>query len=594
MRGRLAVACVVLFGSACTEPAREARTVRPPPVRKTGAVTLSIVGTNDLHGALERLPLLAGFVSNLRAARAADGGGVLLVDAGDMFQGTLESNINEGADVVAAYNAMGYQAAVIGNHEFDFGPEGPAVTAKSIEEDPRGALKARAAEAKFPILATNVFDARSNARIKWPNMVGSVVVDVAGVKVGIVGASTESTPFTTMPANFLGLKIAPPAIAIAAEAKMLRDEGATVIVVAAHLGSKCTDLSHPTDTSSCDRGEELFKMIADLPKGMVDVIVAGHTHAAVAHRIDDISVIESYSSGRAFGRIDLRISDGHVTSTRIQQPHELCPRPLDPKGTPDKENDRDGTPVAVADCRPGDYEGKPVIPDPVVQKIVDASLAKAGERRAQPLGVTLTKPVTRSYGTESAEGNLFCDLMLAAQPTAEVAMTNGGGLRADIPGGALTYGRLFEAMPFDNRFALVDVKGSHLRRLVTTNLQRNGGIFSWGGLTAKARCVAGKLDVQIAVKGKPLADHAAYKLVTSDFLASGGDGVVGRLKLPDGAIQPTDVIIRDAMADVLRKQGGTLDPASYFSPLKKRLDYEGQRPVSCGGAGATPSTQEPD
>ena len=71
------------------------------------AVTLTIVGTNDLHGALDRLPVLAGFVANVRAARAADGGGVLLVDAGDMFSGTLASNLTEGADVVRVYNQLG-------------------------------------------------------------------------------------------------------------------------------------------------------------------------------------------------------------------------------------------------------------------------------------------------------------------------------------------------------------------------------------------------------------------------------------------------------------------------------------------------------
>src|SRR6185295_14370744 len=106
--------------------------------------------------------------------------------------------------------------------------------------------------------------------------------------------------------------------------------------------------------------------------------------------------------------------------------------------------------------------------------------------------------------------------------------------------------QLFEAMPFDNRFAVVDVRGKHVRRLVTTNLQHGGGIFSWGGLTAKARCKAGELDVEIKIAGKPLADDARYTLVTSDFLASGGDGVIGRLKLPTGAIKPTDTIIRDA------------------------------------------------
>src|SRR5438445_4755858 len=90
-------------------------------------VTLSIVGTSDLHGAafsgngLGGLPLLAGYVNNLRAARAADGGAVLLVDSGDTFQGDVESNLSEGALVVDAYNAMGYTAEAVGNHDFDFG-----------------------------------------------------------------------------------------------------------------------------------------------------------------------------------------------------------------------------------------------------------------------------------------------------------------------------------------------------------------------------------------------------------------------------------------------------------------------------------------
>src|SRR5215207_7116854 len=75
-----------------------------------GALTISILGTSDLHGALDRLPVLAGYVDNVRAARRADGGGVIVLDAGDMFQGTLESNLNEGQAVIAAYGAIGYTA----------------------------------------------------------------------------------------------------------------------------------------------------------------------------------------------------------------------------------------------------------------------------------------------------------------------------------------------------------------------------------------------------------------------------------------------------------------------------------------------------
>jgi 2',3'-cyclic-nucleotide 2'-phosphodiesterase (5'-nucleotidase family) len=555
------------------------------PQVKRGAVTLTIVGTNDLHGALERLPLLGGFLANLRAARAADGGGVLLVDGGDMFQGTLESNLAEGADVVRAYNALGYAAVAVGNHEFDYGPEGPAATAATPQDDPRGALKARAREAKFPFVVSNIIETATGARIAWQNMPASTLVEVAGIKVGVIGASTESTPYTTMPANFAGLQVIPPAPAIAEQAKALRAQGAQVIVATMHIGSSCKNYDNPDDASSCDKREEVFKLLAGLPRGTVDVIVAGHTHAIMAHRIDGVAVIESGAAGRAFGRVDLRIGpDGRITDVHIDKPHFLCAL------------DSHGNPVPVATCAPGEYEGKPVVADPEIQKIVDVALARAGERRKEKLGITLTQIVTRKHATESAEGNWFCDLMLVARPDAQVAMTNGGGLRADVPAGEVTYGQLFEALPFDNRFAIVDLTGKDLRALVTTNLQHGGAFLSWSGLTAKARCKADKLDVQIRVAGKPLDDNARYKLATSDFLASGGDGVIGRLKLPDGAIHMTDTIIRDALSEVLHGFRGTpkavIDPARLYAKTAPRLDYEGSRPVRCG---ASPGTnQEPE
>jgi 5'-nucleotidase len=577
---------VALLAAACSQPATPKKDPGPrlPPKEKAGSVTITIIGTNDLHGALERLPLLGGYVANVRAARAKDGGGVLLLDAGDMFQGTLESNLSEGADVVRAYNQLGYTAAAVGNHEFDFGPIGPAVIAASVEEDARGALKARASEAKFPFVSANILDKASGARIKWPNMPASTLVEVANVKIGVIGASTESTPYTTMPANFAGLAISPPAQAIADEAKQLREQGAQIIAVTAHIGSKCAKHDNPTDLSSCDPNEELFLVIKDLPKGTVDVFVAGHTHSVIAHRIADIAVIESYSSGRAFGRVDLRVAaDGHVTSAKIWKPQLLC------------TGDEKSTPVPAAECKPADYEGAPVVADAAIKTIVDEALAKAGARRSEKLGVTIAATILKSYGTESAEGNLFGDLMIAARPEVQVAVTNGGGLRADIPAGPLTYGQIFEAMPFDNRFAVVEVKGSHLRKLVSTNLQRGGAILSWGGLAAKARCKNNKLDLTITVGGKPLDENKTYKLATSDFLASGGDGLIGRLKLPEGAVKMTDVIIRDAMVDVLKKKKGTIDPKDYFSPTKKRMDYEGERPVTCIKPG-TPNarSQEPE
>src|SRR4029079_6864355 len=138
-------------------------------------VTLSIVGTSDLHGAalpasgLGGLPLLAGFVNNLRAARAADHGAVVLLDSGDTFQGGIESDLSEGAMVVAAYNAIGYTAEAIGNHDFDFGSVDDPDSAQTAA-DLRGAIKARAAEARFPFLAANLIDEASGRVVEWPNV----------------------------------------------------------------------------------------------------------------------------------------------------------------------------------------------------------------------------------------------------------------------------------------------------------------------------------------------------------------------------------------------------------------------------------------
>jgi len=551
---------VLVAVAACSAPAHEPVTPPPP----AGPHTLTLIGTNDLHGQIERVAILAGYVANVRAARAADGGAVVLVDAGDMFQGTLESNLAEGADVVRAYNRLGYAAAAIGNHEFDYGPVGPHVTA-APGEDPRGALEARIAEAKFPILSANLAD-EQGARVPWAKP--SVIVDTGFVKVGILGISTASTPTTTMPANFKGLRILSAAHAIVEEAKALRAQGAGVVIATMHVGSDCTQLDNPEDDSSCDRDTELYKVMADVPAGTLDAIVAGHTHAGVAQKIAGTPVIESFSQGRAFGRIDLTIAGGKPTATHIYAPQLICP--LDERKNP----------VPVAACHPDAYEGKAVVSDDAIVKIAAESIARAGAKRDEKLGVTLSAIVTKAYKEESAEGDLFCELMLAAQPGADVAMTNGGGLRTDLPAGDLTYGQFFEAMPFDNRFSLVDVTGAQLRELVTKNLEASGGILSWANLWATASCDAGKLRVDIDVAGKPLDDGKRYSLVTSDFLTSGGDQTFARLGLAPSAIHATDMVIRDGMADVLRsKKGTTIDPATLLA--RRHLQYSGNRPVHC-------------
>jgi len=274
-------------------------------------VVITVIGTNDVHGALLSedgaggLITLSGYVNAVRAARMEDDGAVLLIDAGDMWQGTLESNLSEGASLVEAYNSLGYAAAALGNHEFDFGPVGPAPIPKSATDDPRGALKQRAIEAEFPFLAANLIDQSTGEPVEWTNVQPSVLIDVKDIKVGIIGVMTKNALANAIAANTTGLLIAPLAQTIENEARALRKSGATVIIVSAHAGGECTEFEDPLDTSSCYQESEIFGVANSLPTGLVDHIFAGHSHAGVAHIVNDISISEAYKSARAFSRVDL-------------------------------------------------------------------------------------------------------------------------------------------------------------------------------------------------------------------------------------------------------------------------------------------------
>ena len=224
---------------------------------------------------------------------------------GDIFQGTLVSNLSEGAVMVDAFNLLGIDAVAVGNHEFDYGPVGPAVVATAPGEDPLGALKARIAQAQFPFLAANIVEASTGAPPAWLH--GTALRTVEGVRVGIIGLITMDTPTSTNPLNVAGLRFLPLAPVAKAAAKQLRGQGADVVVVVAHAGGRCEDLADPHDLTHCKAGEEIFSMLEELPPGTVDAVVAGHTHRTVGHFVNGTPVIETSALGRSFGLISLEL-----------------------------------------------------------------------------------------------------------------------------------------------------------------------------------------------------------------------------------------------------------------------------------------------
>lgn len=564
MHSKAAAWSSLLLLACASAKGKDASAEAAPPV------TLSIVATNDVHGQLERLPILSGFVENVRKARAADGGGVLLVDAGDAFQGTIESSSNEGATVFAAFGQMGYASLSLGNHEFDYGPVGPASMACAPGMDPQGAIKARIAEARFPVLSANLVTTEGKPP-PWKNLAPSTLTTVRGVRIGIIGLITAEAAEVIKSPNFIGLKVSPLVDAAIREAKALREKKADLVVVVAHAGGECTHFEAPEDLSSCDPNQEIFKFARGLPPGLVDVIVGGHRNAAVAHSVQGVPVVHVPSHLVGFSRVDV-VLDGsthRVLEKRIHPPHPVC------QSAPEEP------------CDPGIYENAKVEADPKVLAVVRPAVEAARALRDRSLGVKVESTFQVKKLRETALGNLFADLMREAVPGADAAFGNAGSVRDDLPAGVLTFGHLHHTMPFDNQLAKLRLTGAQLRRLMTVNVtQRGHGPLALSGAFVIGVCTGGQPDVTLTrPNGAVIRDDEELLVVTNDFIALGGDGLLPAIGLPESKIEyDAGNTVLDVIIAGLEKRH-TISPLdkALFDPERPRIRLQGGFPLVCGG-----------
>ena len=553
---RCSLVCVLSL-LTCKTPGDAVAPVRP------ATIHLTLVGTNDVHGWVmtqrDQFPQgeiryggVAPFAAYLKILRDENPGGVVLVDGGDLFQGTLMSNVTEGAVVIDAFNLLGYDAAAIGNHEFDYGPVG-AVSAAQIGMDAFGALRARIVQAKFPLLSTNIYEASSGLRPAWLPGDGTTIIERKGVKIGILGLTTPQTPTTTLPINVASLKFKALTAEAMTAAKRLRAAGADLVIAAIHAGGKCIDNEHHHDTSSCDtESGEVFEMMRNIPPGTLDAVVAGHTHAQMSHVVNGTPVIESWALGRFFGLIDLQLDP--VTKkvlpeqTQLQSGIEVCESVDEVTQTCEvkklKANADAVKPV------PARFHGKTIVPDPEVAAALEPAARQVAELQNRDLGFQLPETMGRSYENESALGDFLAD-SLRSMCHADVAMLNPGGLRADLKKGPLKYGAVYEVMPFDNAVATLDLTGEQLQRLLHAAYGSKKGVFQVSGLEVKlTRCPLVNRLREATLNGKAIEAGSHYRVVMPDFLARGGDGLAPVL----ATIEPRQVDLGEQRGSNLRDE----------------------------------------
>ena len=169
--------------------------------------------------------------------------------------------------------------------------------------------------------------------------------------------------------------------------------------------------------------------------------------------------------------------------------------------------------------------------------------------------------------------------MRQARPRSDLALLNGGSVRAGIPAGPLTFGSLYEAFPFDNVFATVRVPAGYLASRLGESLRHASSLVLLSGVHVRARCEGRNLEVTLTrPDGSAIADFEPLTITTTDFLATGGDGFFAGAK----ATLENGLPIRETMVEVLRARGGTLDPDKLLDAKHPRFDLPGPVPVRCG------------
>ncbi|HEX8990872.1 MAG TPA: 5'-nucleotidase C-terminal domain-containing protein [Anaerolineales bacterium] len=449
-------------------------------IREARYPLYTFLSTNDFHGQLETGKLVSGkpvggaaydmtYINNYRALNPL---GTSLYDAGDIMQGTPISNLLQGASVIDVYNHMGYQVSVVGNHEFDW----------SLD-----VLQARMAQAKFPILAANIFLAGTDTRPNWA--VPTAMFTVKGQQVGVIGVTSKDTPTIVMAGNVAGLEFRPVGPIVAQLAAGLRAQGADIVVVLAHM---------PDIYSGVVSGEML-----DVAQPGVDLIISGHSHSGYSGKINNIPIIQAYSSGTAIGVSDLRY-------------------------------DRFLRNIATSSLKVVTTFNAGITPDAGIAALVkeyqDEIAPIVNAVKASTLG-----PITKTTNAagESPMGDLIADAQRWESGT-QIAFMNPGGIRADIAYTSyphnITYGDFLTVQPFDNKMVTMTMTGSNIYKLLEQQFPPTqsapkvllvSGIKYTYNLTLP---VGSRITTLTLSDGTPIAnDTSTYTVAMNNYLATGGD-----------------------------------------------------------------------
>ncbi len=507
---------------------------------------LHLLWTNDLHGHIAPEgarfmnpnfpPPLGGaasaatYIRSVRAEAARRGEEVLLIDVGDMFQGTPVGTKTRGEAVIDYFNHIGYDLAVPGNHDFDLGRENTERLANL---------------SRFPWLCANLVEQATGEVVSWCRP--TLMLERGGLKIGVIGIITPGTAHMSFPDNIAGLEFLPMPETVARWRDVLREQGAELILLAIHEGLPRDALAEwrdrrlgtTEDELRSERtygtygygGMSLSQLVAEVPG--IHIAVGGHTHQGYNRPwIDPVNhtlCFETYGNGSSLGHAILKID----RRTRALVGY-------------DAPQDRGVIVTLFEDQFP---------PDPATVEVLRPWLEQTDAEMDQVVG-RLAASATRGDAGSNLVGFLVTDAMLDYFD-ADFAIQNLGGLRQDLTAGDVTARDVFGCLPFGNELVVAKLSGDLLRQVIEGKLAGSGGgLVIGGGIVAydPGRPDGDRL-VRFEIGGAPLDLERVYRVVVSSYLMEGNSGMQLLTTVAPEDVELTQISDAEVLERYLRRRG---------------------------------------
>ena len=526
-----------------------------PAAADDGLVRLHLIWTNDVHGHVAPEPArfmnpefppplgggasLLNYVKQVRAEAAANGERVLLVDAGDVFQGAPVGSKTKGDAVVEFFNVAGYDAIAPGNHDFDMGRENCERLARMTDA---------------PWLCANLRDEATGELVDWVQP--TLTFETGGLKIGLIGIVTPATVHMSFPDNIRGLIFDPMAPAIERWRDQLRAEGCDIVGLLIHEGlpydpdagwARIAQSQNEAEDRQSDAGGygyvqtgsmNLMELVNHVSG--IDFAVGGHTHRGYHEPwIDPVNhtiCVESFGNGSSVGHIVLVMDPASGTIVGWEPAHDR------------------GTLITL-------FEDE-LWPDAEMTAALQPYIELTEKEMGRRIGSSAVN-LTRGGPGANLVGNLVTDAM-REHFDADFSFQNLGGLRADVPAGDITARDIFSILPFGNELVVVQMKGEMLRQLVERKVRGDSGGICISG--AKVRFNKSRPDMdrvcEFLVGGEPLDNEKTYRVVCTTFLMEGNSGLDFLTTIPADRIELTQITTAEAVEAFIRKH----------SPVRPRVD----------------------